>query len=383
MSEAQQLYLDDLHVGQRFQSGSYLMEAARIKEFAAEFDPQPFHLDQVAAEASIFRGLAASGWHTAAVAMRLLVAGGLPFADGIVGLGGEIAWPKPTRPGDTLQVESEIIEITPSRSKPQQGIVTVRSTMFNQDREAVYLLTAKLLVLRRPRGKYLRPIGRIRIWSIEGTLTNPMSSKFQAYAALVGRRGAYADRLRVLWTWARSLPDALDPATTGPLLSGGITVFAPLLQHALPSTARVGIIDIGGLGHMALQFANKWGCEVHAFTTSDSKETEARQLGAHYVHNSRKDGALKKLGRRLDLVISTINAPQDVSAFLDTLAPKRSFHNLVSVLKPLEVPAFGLILGQKSVAGSPTGSPTAIDHMLDFSARHSVAPVVEYFPMSN
>ena len=153
MSEVQQLYLDDLHVGQRFTSGSQLMETARIKEFAAEFDPQPFHLDQVAAEASVFRGLAASGWHTAAVAMRLLVAGGLPFADGIVGLGGDIAWPKPTRPGDTLQVESEIIEITPSRSKPQQGIVTVRSTMFNQDREAVYLLTAKLLVLRRPRGK--------------------------------------------------------------------------------------------------------------------------------------------------------------------------------------------------------------------------------------
>ena len=129
------------------------METARIKEFAAEFDPQPFHLDEAAAEASVFRGLAASGWHTAAVAMRLLVAGGLPFANGIVGLGGDIVWPKPTRPGDTLQVESEIIEITPSRSKPQQGIVTVRSTMFNQDREAVYLLTAKLLVLRRPRGK--------------------------------------------------------------------------------------------------------------------------------------------------------------------------------------------------------------------------------------
>ena len=153
MSEVQQLYLDDLHVGQRFTSGSYLLEAARIKEFAAEFDLQPFHLDQVAAEASVFRGLAASGWHTAAVAMRLLVDGGLPFANGIIGLGGDIAWPKPTRPGDTLQVESEIIEITPSRSKPQQGIVTVRSTMFNQDRQAVYLLTAKLLVLRRPRGK--------------------------------------------------------------------------------------------------------------------------------------------------------------------------------------------------------------------------------------
>ncbi len=152
MSEVQQLYLDDLHVGQRFTSGSYLMETARIKEFAAEFDPQPFHLDEVAAEVSVFEGLAASGWHTAAVAMRLLV-DGLPFANGIIGLGGEIAWPKPTRPGDTLQVESEIIEIAPSRSKPQQGIVTVRSTMFNQDREAVHVLTAKLLVLRRPRGK--------------------------------------------------------------------------------------------------------------------------------------------------------------------------------------------------------------------------------------
>lgn len=111
--------------------------------------------------------------------------------------------------------------------------------------------------------------------------------------------------------------------------------------------------------------------------------SEARQLGAHYVHNSRKDGALKKLDRSLDLIISTINAPQDVSAFLDTLAPKGSFHNVGAVLKPLEVPAFGLILGQKSVASSPTGSPTAIDHMLEFSARHSVAPVVEYFPMSN
>ncbi len=153
MSQVQQLYLDDLYVGKRFTSGSCLMEAARMKEFAAEFDPQPFHLDEAAAEASVFRGLAASGWHTAAVAMRLLVDGGIPFANGIIGFGGEIAWPKPTRPGDTLQVESEIIEITPSRSKPQQGIVTVRSTMFNQDREAVYLLTAKLLVFRRPRGK--------------------------------------------------------------------------------------------------------------------------------------------------------------------------------------------------------------------------------------
>ena len=153
MSEMKELYLDDLHVGQRFNSGSYVMEAARIKEFAAEFDPQPFHLDEAAAKASVFKGLAASGWHTAAAAMRLLVTGGLPFVSGIVGLGGEIAWPKPTRPGDTLHVESEIVEITPSRSNPHQGIVTVRGTMFNQNQEAVYVLTAKLLVPRRTNRK--------------------------------------------------------------------------------------------------------------------------------------------------------------------------------------------------------------------------------------
>jgi acyl dehydratase len=145
----EQLYLEDLGIGQRFTSETYVMEAARIKEFAAEFDPQPFHIDESAAEASVFKGLAASGWHTAAVAMRLLVTGGLPFANGLVGLGGEVAWPRPTRPGDILHVESEIVEITPSRSKPHRGIVTVRGTMFNQRGEAVYLLTAKLVVLKR------------------------------------------------------------------------------------------------------------------------------------------------------------------------------------------------------------------------------------------
>lgn len=151
MNKTEELYLDDLHVGQRFTSGTYVMEAARIKEFAAEFDPQPFHLDEAAGEASIFKGLVASGWHTAAAAMRLLATGGLPLAGGTVGLGGEIAWPRPTRPGDTLRLESEIVEITPSRSKPNQGIVILQSTMVNQDGEPVYLLKAKLLVPRRTR----------------------------------------------------------------------------------------------------------------------------------------------------------------------------------------------------------------------------------------
>ncbi len=142
------LYLDDLQIGQRFTSGTYLIEAARIKEFAAEFDPQPFHLDESAAEKSVFKGLAASGWYTAAVSMRLLVTGGLKLANGIIGLGGEIAWPRPTRPGDILRVESEVVGIAPSRSKPDQGVVTVRGTTLNQHGEVVYTLMAKLLVPR-------------------------------------------------------------------------------------------------------------------------------------------------------------------------------------------------------------------------------------------
>ena len=143
------LYLEDLYVGQRFTSGTHYMDKERIKEFAREFDPQPFHLDEDAARTSVFGGLAASGWHTAAVAMRLLVESGLPFGNGIIGLGGELAWPKPTRPGDTLHVESEILEIMPSRSKPNQAIVRVRSVTLNQEGEPVHSFTSKCLVFRR------------------------------------------------------------------------------------------------------------------------------------------------------------------------------------------------------------------------------------------
>ncbi len=143
------LYLEDLSVGQRFTSGEYRVEEHRLKAFAQEFDPQPFHLDETAAQATIFRGLAASGWHTAAITMRLLVSTGLPLAAGIIGLGGEIAWPRPTRAGDTLHVESEIVEIVPSRSKPNQAIVKVRNTTLNQDGLPVQVFTSKILVFKR------------------------------------------------------------------------------------------------------------------------------------------------------------------------------------------------------------------------------------------
>jgi acyl dehydratase/ribonuclease HI len=152
-SPAKLLYLDDLQVGQKFSSGTYRMDEDRIKSFAAEFDPQAFHLDDAAARKTVFRGLAASGWHTAAATMRLLVTGGLPFASGLIGLGAEIAWARPTRPGDTLRVESEILEIVPSRSKPNQGIVTVRCVTLNQKGEQVQVFTTKILAFKRNGGQ--------------------------------------------------------------------------------------------------------------------------------------------------------------------------------------------------------------------------------------
>jgi acyl dehydratase len=145
------LYLEDLYVGQRFTSGSQALDEAQIKAFAGQFDPQPFHLDDEAAKSTLFVGLAASGWHTAAITMRLQVEGGLLIAGGIVSAGGEMSWPGPTRPGDILHVESEVVDITPSRSRPDRGIATVCSETRNQHGEVVQILTAKLVVPRRRR----------------------------------------------------------------------------------------------------------------------------------------------------------------------------------------------------------------------------------------
>src|SRR5512132_244923 len=146
---ANALFLDDLSVGQRFSSGSHTIDEGQIKAFAAQFDPQPFHLDGEAAKATLFGGLAASGWHTAAITMKLLVESGLPLAGGIIGSGGEVSWPRPTRPGDTLTVLSEVEEITPSRSRPDRGMIRVRSETRNQHGETVQVLIAKLVVPRR------------------------------------------------------------------------------------------------------------------------------------------------------------------------------------------------------------------------------------------
>jgi acyl dehydratase len=143
------LYLEDLSVGQRFTTGTLTVTEAEIKEFAGRYDPQPFHLDNAAAAKTLIGGLAASGWHTAAMTMRLLVDGGAPLAWGIIGGGGEIAWPRPTRAGDVLYVEGEVMEITPSRSKPDRGMVLMKSETRNQDGETVQVTSMKLVVPRR------------------------------------------------------------------------------------------------------------------------------------------------------------------------------------------------------------------------------------------
>jgi len=145
-----ELYLEDFTVGRRFISETRRIDSDQIKTFARQFDPQPFHLDEAAAEASFFQGLAASGWHTAAITMSLLVKSGMPIAGGLIGAGGELQWPRPVRPGDVLQVESEVLEVKPSRSKPERGMITVKSETRNQDGDVVQILTSRMLVWKKP-----------------------------------------------------------------------------------------------------------------------------------------------------------------------------------------------------------------------------------------
>ena len=203
-----------------------------------------------------------------------------------------------------------------------------------------------------------------------------------AEGTIVKRHGGFADRVRAHWAWAVPLPDKLDSANAGPLFCGGATVFNPIVQFAVKPTDRVGVIGIGGLGHMALQFLNKWGCEVHAFTSSDAKRDEARKLGAHAVMNSRDSSTMKKIAGSLDFVISTVNVPLEWEAIIDTLAPRGRLHVVGAVLEPIPVAAFSLIMAQRSISGSPVGSPATIATMLEFCARHEIAPVIETFPLS-
>jgi uncharacterized zinc-type alcohol dehydrogenase-like protein len=202
----------------------------------------------------------------------------------------------------------------------------------------------------------------------------------EVQATIVGHQGGFASHIRTHWAWAIPLPERLNVAEAGPLLCGGITVFAPLAMHAKP-TSRVGIIGIGGLGHMAVKFAAAYGCDVTAFTSSESKFEEAKAFGANHVVETRNSAAIKELARSFDLLISTVNVALDWDPLIGSLAPNGRLHVVGAVLEPIPVGAFSLIMGQRSISGSPTGSPVAIETMLDFAARHDVTPQTEHFPM--
>ena len=199
---------------------------------------------------------------------------------------------------------------------------------------------------------------------------------------IVGRPGGFATRVRCHWSWATPLPQGLDPSKSGPLFCGGITVFNPLVQFDIKPTDRVGVIGIGGLGHLALQFLNKWGCEVVAFTSSDSKRDEAIRLGAHRAISSRDDRELAKARGSLDFILVTANVPLNWPAYIDALAPRGRLHFVGAVLEPVAIPPIALLIAQKSVSGSPLGSPATTRSMLDFAGRHGVNAITESFPMS-
>ncbi|MCB1169967.1 MAG: NAD(P)-dependent alcohol dehydrogenase [Leptospiraceae bacterium] len=200
---------------------------------------------------------------------------------------------------------------------------------------------------------------------------------------IVGRHGGFADFVRCHWSWAIQIPEGLDGAKAGPLLCGGITVFRPIDMNNVKPTARAGVIGIGGLGHMAVQFLNKWGCEVTAFSSNPDKTEEIKKLGAHHVVNSRDSKAMKRLAGTLDLIINTANVSMDWDSYIAALAPGGTLHTVGAVLEPIPVAAFSLMSGEKKIAGSPLGSPALNRIMLDFCRRHNILPVVQEFPLQD
>jgi uncharacterized zinc-type alcohol dehydrogenase-like protein len=201
----------------------------------------------------------------------------------------------------------------------------------------------------------------------------------QAEATIVGRPGALASTVKAHQAWAIPVPEGLRAADAGPLFCGGITVFAPLFDGGVSPTARVAVIGVGGLGHLALQFCRAWGCEVVAVTTSPSKAAEARRLGAHEVVTPAE---LPRHGGRFDLIINTVNQPLDWPAVVAALAPLGTLHLLGAVLEPIPLQAFDLIITRRTVTGSPTSSPATLRRMVEFCARHNIQPMVEHLPMA-
>lgn len=202
-----------------------------------------------------------------------------------------------------------------------------------------------------------------------------------AEQTIVGRHGGFADVVRSHWSWAIPLPENIDMAKAGPLLCAGITVFTPLISAGVKPTDRVGVIGIGGLGHLAIKFLKHWGCEVVAFSSNRSKHDEIMNMGATKVVDSTNTAELEALQGQLNFILSTVNVSLDWNTYLGCLAPKGELHTVGVVPEPMSIPAFSLINGEKSVGGSPSAGPALTRTMLEFCVRHNIYPTVEEFPM--
>ncbi len=200
-----------------------------------------------------------------------------------------------------------------------------------------------------------------------------------AQATIIGHHGGFADKVRAAANSVIPIPDGIDLESAGPLFCGGITVFNPLVQFDVKPTDKVAVIGIGGLGHMAVEFLNAWGCEVTAFTSSAAKKAEALSLGAHHTLNSRDPDEIKTAAHRFDFIISTVNAKLDWNLYLSTLKPRGRLHFVGVVPEPLDINVFSLIGAQHAVSGSPVGSPATIVKMLAFANLHGIKPKVEKF----
>jgi len=198
----------------------------------------------------------------------------------------------------------------------------------------------------------------------------------------VGRNGGYAGSVRVNSRFAIPVPEALESENVAPLLCAGITVYSPLRNHGVRPASRVGVIGIGGLGHLGLQFAKAFGAEVTAFSTSKDKEAEALKMGADHFVNTRDTGALKKIAGSFDLLLSTVSADQDWQAYVNSLRPKGTLCMVGVPPSPIAVQAFSLVGQQRSISGSPTGSPRDLHEMLGVAARHGVKAITQRFPMA-
>jgi alcohol/geraniol dehydrogenase (NADP+) len=215
-------------------------------------------------------------------------------------------------------------------------------------------------------------------WCIRGMENLCPSSE----ATCVRRNGGYAERVRANARFVIPIPEALKSEHAAPLLCGGITVYNPLRTHGVNPSSRVGVVGIGGLGHIAIQFARVFGAEVTAFSSSAGKEVEVRALGAHHFVHTRETKAMKEVAGTQDFIITTINADQDWSIYLQALRPTGTLCFVGAPPSPVTVHTFPLISGLRSISGNPTGSPFRLREMLDVAARHGVRATTELFPMA-